>query len=113
MDTRAFVEELLNALANLEEVKQVGLSTEGPTVSGRAYLHSKMFLSFYYNEETETMAFALIQGQNRIWGIDCDNIRGWHLHPAEDPDHHVAIDPLSVSDIIQQLAQVIRTISDL
>ncbi len=113
MDTRAFVEELLDALASLEEVKQVGLSTEGPTVSGRAYLHGKMFLSFYYNEETGTIAFALIQGQSRIWGIDCDNIRGWHLHPMETPDHHVAIAPLSVSDIIQQLAQVVGTISDL
>ena len=107
MDIRAFVEELLDALAGVEEVEQITLRTEGPVVSGRAYLRGGMFLSFYHNEETGTIAFALIKGQDRMWGIDCDSIRGWHLHPLEAPDQHVAISSLDMSDIIQQLIQVL------
>jgi hypothetical protein len=66
-----------------------------------------MFLSFYYNQVTGTEAFALIEGARRIWGIDYDNIRGWHLHPAEAPDQHVAIEPQSVPAIIQWLGQAL------
>ena len=47
MDIRAFVEELLDALAGVEEVEQVSLQAEGPVVGGRAYLRGDMFLSFY------------------------------------------------------------------
>jgi len=106
MDVRAFAEELLDALAGVPEVERVALQAEGPVVSGRAYLRGEMFLSFYYNEETGTVAFALIKGQDRMWGIDCDAIRGWHLHPLEAPECHVEIPPLGVSDVIQRLAEV-------
>jgi hypothetical protein len=107
MDTRAFVEELLDALAEVEEVEQVTFQAEGPVVGGRAYLQGDAFLSFYHNGETGTVAFALIKGQSRIWGIDHDSIRGWHLHPVEAPERHVVISPLSVSEVIQQLRQVL------
>ncbi len=76
----------LRALATVEAVDHVALQSEGPIVSGRAYLVWAVdrFLEFYFNEKTGTMAFALIEEQRRIWGIDRDNIRGWHLHPREN-----------------------------
>jgi hypothetical protein len=83
-------------------------------VSGRAYVTRRindireMFLEFYFNEQTGTMAFALIEDRERIWGIDRDNIRGWHLHPLENPRGHIGIEMLSVSEIVERLGSVLK-----
>jgi len=81
-------------------------------VSGRAYIDAGLFLEFYFNEQTGTMALALIEGQGRIWGIDRDNIRGWHLHPLENPIEHVEIEELSVSKIVERLGSVLEEWAD-
>jgi len=75
MNTAAFVEELLGALAALERFELTAVHSEGLIVNGRATLSDEAFLSFYYNQSTGTQAFALIQGERRIWGIDYDNFR--------------------------------------
>ncbi len=108
MNTAAFVEELLSALAALEAIELTAVHSEGPIVNGRATLREDDFLSFYYNQTTGTQAFALIQDERRIWGIDYDNLRGWHLHPVELPESHLPIDPQSVTEIIQRLGEVLK-----
>jgi|GEM_PF-418556 len=107
MDVRSFASELLRALATVEEIERVVLRSEGPVVKGRAYVTAEMFLEFYFNEKTGTMAFALIRDQDRVWGIDRDNIRGWHLHTLENPAKHVEIEELSVSEIVERLSAVL------
>ncbi|MEA3459947.1 MAG: hypothetical protein U9R11_04645 [Chloroflexota bacterium] len=77
-------------------------------VKGGAYITAEMFLEFYFSEKTETMAFALIRDRDRVWGIDRDNIRGWHLHPLENPVEHVEIEKLSVSEIVERLRAVLK-----
>lgn len=111
---RKFTSEFLRALATVEAVDHVALQSEGPIVSGRAYLVWAVdrFLEFYFNEKTGTMAFTLIEGQRRIWGIDRDNIRGWHLHPLENPAEHVEIKALSVSKIIARLGAALQELGD-
>ncbi len=55
MDVRDFASELLQALATVEAIEQVALRSEGPVVSGRAYVTRRindireMFLEFYFN----------------------------------------------------------------
>ena len=44
------------------------------------------FVDVYYNEETETTAYALIKENKRIFGSD--NTGGWHIHPMNDPKQH-------------------------
>ena len=85
MDLKSFLTELLSSLAKFDFVKDVDLETQGLVVSGRIVLQNDMFLEVYYNAVTKTMAFALIKDQRRIWGIDRDNIRDWHIHPLNDP----------------------------
>ena len=53
------------------------------------------------------MAFDLIEKQQRIWGIDYDNRRGWHMHPAGNPAEHTGIDALPVSEIVARLEGVL------
>ncbi|MDY7080704.1 MAG: hypothetical protein SXV54_27805 [Chloroflexota bacterium] len=106
MDVRAFADELLRALADTGLFERVALQAEGPIASGRAHVSEELFVRFHFNAVTGTIAFALIEEQRRIWGIDYDNRRGWHLHPADDPAEHVQIAPLSVSDIVARLQSV-------
>lgn len=109
MDVKGFVEQLLDALASTAQFPNVSLQTEGPIASGRISVEGATgrFLRVYFNETTGTIAFALISNQQRIWGIDFDNRRGWHVHPVEDPSGHVAIDPLTVSEIVLLLQDVL------
>jgi hypothetical protein len=44
------------------------------------------FVDAFFNEQTSTTAFALIQEDKRIFGAD--NTGGWHLHPFDHPDRH-------------------------
>lgn len=111
MDVKSFLVELLSALAKLDFVKDVDLKAEGLILSGRVMFRKSMFLEVYYNEITETIAFALIEEQRRIWGIDKDNIRDWHIHPLDDPTKHTGIEPLSVSEIIETLSTVWEELS--
>ena len=112
MDVRGFASDLLRALATVEAIERVVLQSEGPVVKGRAYVTAEMFLEFYFNEKTGTMAFALIRDRDRVWGIDRDNIRGWHLHPLENPVEHVGIETLSVSEIVERLRAVLKDWAD-
>jgi hypothetical protein len=107
MDTKEFSTQLLSALSAANSFQNVSLSTEGPVVDGRAYVTDERFLNFYYNEETGTLAFALIHEDKRIWGVDQDNLRGWHLHPLNAPHTHIEIEPLTVTEIIAQLADIL------
>ena len=108
MDVRTFADELLRSLSNIEFFERVALQTEGPVVSGYAYFdENNFFLRFYFNEVTGTIAFALVENQQRIWGIDYDNRRGWHLHPIEQPANHIQIDMLSISEIVVRLQRVL------
>jgi len=107
MDVKNFADALLSALADIERFEKVVLQAEGPTVSGNAYLHDDFFLRFYFNEVTGTTAFALIENQQRIWGLDYDNPRGWHLHPVDDPSMHINTQPLSVTEILELLENVL------
>lgn len=109
MNVQQFVDELLHALTTVEHFAQIAVQTEGPTMRATAYLvrQRDSFLRIYFNEVTGTIAFAFIQQQQRIWGIDYDNRRGWHKHPLQDPTQHVPISPLSVQEIIRELQQIL------
>jgi hypothetical protein len=107
MDVKGFAEALLRALTDTGLFERVALQTEGPVAHGMAYVREGLFLRFYCNQISGTMAFALIAGQERVWGIDYDNRRGWHLHPKENPSSHVRIDALTVQEVVTRLQTVL------
>ncbi len=108
MDVTAFVQEFLDALAKIKDIQSVSANTEGPIVNGRARIDDEKFLSFYYNQVTGTQAFALIDGDKRIWGIDYDNQRGWHVHPIEAPQKHKTIETPTVTQIIEAFGIILE-----
>ena len=104
MDVETFLSSLLDALANRPFVQSVDLETEAIVVRGRVLLERDRFLQVYFNEETSTMAYALIEDEQRIWGIDYDDFRGWHVHPIDQPDQHRGVDPMTPSEVVEALA---------
>lgn len=108
MDIATFVRQILDALSHLEKIRRIEIHPEGKTVTGRGFITENFFLAFYYNEATATLSFALIENAVRIWGIDFDNLRGWHLHAATDPSKHEKIKPQTIQSIIQELASVLK-----
>lgn len=107
MDVRGFADDLLLSLASTGLFENVALHTEGPVADGQAHVAAGLFLRFYFNEVTGTTAFALVEKQRRIWGIDYNNRRWWHVHPADNPTDHVCIEPLSVPDVVGHLKDVL------
>ena len=105
MDVNQFLQQLLEELSQLPFVKNLDLNTEVFVIKGRVFLENNFFLQVYFNARTETTAFALIKEEKRAWGIDFDSIRGWHLHPVENPDDHVIIEPKTIKEIIVHLAK--------
>jgi hypothetical protein len=106
MDINQFLLSLLSALSTLEFVEKVDFQTEVFVLRGRVILKKNRFLQVYFNELTRTTAFALIEQEKRIWGIDFDNMRGWHLHPLDNSEGHRNIDPMDIQEIIRALADV-------
>ena len=59
------------------------------TISIRVPLNVYGFVDAFYNEQSGTIAFALIHNDNRIFGAD--NTGGWHLHLFEHPEQHLPL----------------------
>ncbi len=106
MDINQFLLQLLSKLSKLDFIEKVDIQTEVFILKGHAFLKKNYFLQIYFNENTGTTAFALINKGKRIWGIDFDNIRGWHLHPLESPETHSDITQKTIKEIIEALAEV-------
>ncbi len=110
MDVRDFLVSLLNSLSRVESVEKVDLNTEVFIVKGRVWIKGNRYLQVYFNELTGTTAFALIEKGQRIWGIDFDNMRGWHLHPFGGADGHEGIAEKNVEEIVKALSDVLENI---
>lgn len=107
MDTQTFSAELLVAINERPDLfRRVVLQNESPIADGRAYVSDDRFLIFCFNERTGTTAFALIDKNERIWGIDRKK-RGWHLHPLEKPQEHRDIEPVTIGEMIDLPAQML------
>ena len=74
MDINGFLGELLREISHLDFVDSIDFHIEVITIKGRVLLKREpYFVEIYYNEVTGTMAFALIENNKRLWGIDYDN----------------------------------------
>ncbi|HAJ37382.1 MAG TPA: hypothetical protein DCL15_17060 [Chloroflexi bacterium] len=112
MEVTTFIEQTLSGLADISHIVDSMVTAEGPIVDGYAFVSETLYLHFYYNAQTGTTAFALIRANQRIWGIDYDKRRGWHLHPFGAPDRHEPISAKSISEIIDLFAVVVASCVD-
>jgi hypothetical protein len=57
------------------------------TLSLRLYIRHDLFVQAFLGELTNSLYFALIEGNRRIFGIDRE-CKQWHVHPFEAPHKH-------------------------
>ena len=105
MDISQFLSLLLHELSNLEFVEKVDFHTEVFILKGRVFLQKERFLQVYFNELTGTVAFALIEQGKRVWGVDYDKGRGWHLHSVDHPEAHENINPPTIEEMVAFLSR--------
>lgn len=110
MDISQFLVLLLEELSRLDFVEKVDIQTEVFILKGRVILNKNRFLQVYFNEVTETIAFALIENDLRIWGIDFDKIRGWHLHPLKNPECHINTEKRTIKEIIKDFKEAWKSL---
>jgi hypothetical protein len=73
----------------------------------RAYLMDESFIEAFFNESTQKVAFARIQGGMRIFGAD--NTGGWHWHPIGAPDEHIRTgEPVSFPVFLQRVEEDLK-----
>jgi len=73
---------------------------DADTLSVRVYLTIKAaFLDVFYNLATAKTAFALVEGEKRIYGVDNAKLR-WHVHPFDDPAQHMPCSPVQFEDFL-------------
>ena len=108
MDIGQFQLSLLHELSSLEFVQSIDIRTEALILRGRVALEKDRLLKVYFNGYTGTTAFAVVEGNRRVWGVDFDRARGWHMHPVGDPKSHLKTEPKSTKEIIDSLRQVWR-----
>jgi len=110
VDVASFIEETLLGLAGIPQFVDSMVNVEGPVADGFGFVDDALYLHFYFNERTGTTAFALIQSDERAWGIDYDNRRGWHLHPVGAAQRHEPSDPKTIGEIMGLVAVALEAI---
>jgi hypothetical protein len=74
------------------------------SISLRVDIRPDGFIDVFYNDQTETTAFALIRDGKRVFGAD--NTGGWHSHPFSDPARHDLLPgPVSFTDFVAEIEQ--------
>lgn len=60
------------------------------------------FIDVFYNEVSDTTAYALISENRRIYGAD--NTGGWHFHPFGTPQAHIPLaKPLPFTEFLDEV----------
>ena len=72
------------------------------SINLRIHLTIGGFIDVFYNQESNRVAYALVQEGRRIYGLD--NTGGWHVHPFADPTQHLPItSKMSFSDFVKEI----------
>jgi len=79
------------------------LAIDPDTLHVRVYLvHSGTFVNVFYNIATNKTSFALVERDQRIYGVDNAKM-SWHQHPFADPAQHVACGPMEFGEFLCQI----------
>lgn len=105
------IEELLDEIyaeaSKKSYVKTMSVKVEGPILKCRIYLNDS-FINVFFNEDTGTVAFTLVKGNRRIFGVDKDSLRGWHKHPVENPQAHPPCPETKFKEFMRQIEAIIK-----
>ena len=89
MDTvESFEREVYSTAARFAYIQRVvTLDRTANALKLRLYVAAGCFVQIYANVRKRITSYALVLGESRIYGRDCDG-GAWHRHPYENPDSH-------------------------
>jgi hypothetical protein len=71
-----------------------------------------LFIQVFLSEATGRCSFALVQGSQRIYGLDREG-GAWHRHPYEDPKQHEFLpegaSPYALRQFVAEVEQILVT----
>jgi hypothetical protein len=102
----SFIRETLEASRSFAWIKRIDSKTIGKVAKARLWLNDE-FVEVYYNAQTNSISFAYIHGEQRVFGANNMGI-GWHVHPFGQVDFHEPSLPLSITEFLQALEKELR-----
>jgi hypothetical protein len=102
--------EALDKAWSVQSVEE--LSRTDQTLVVRLNIQPGAFVNAYLSERSDTLSFALIKDEQRIFGIDREGDT-WHMHPYGESDRHEPLSPgLEPKPLLRFLARVEQLIMD-
>ncbi len=94
-------------IQGIEEVEHTDV-----TLSLRLRIRSGLFIQVFYGERSESLYFALIEGDRRIFGIDREHAQ-WHIHPFNASEIHQplpeGLEPKPLLTFLARVEQLLLT----
>lgn len=96
-----FISRALSCAKSHPAITTVALDVQdNVVVKIRLTVSATKFIDLFYNSDTQTTAYTLIENKQRIFGTD--NAGGWHLHPKSNPDSHRPLKtPIPLADFLK------------
>ena len=111
VSVREFIEQLKLAIARDLPHLTLKIVEKNPhRFKGRIILASGRNVDIFYGSKKGRIGFALIDENQRIWGVD--NLGGWHIHPIGNEKEHIKAKYTSVEQIVRELKAVIEKLYD-
>lgn len=109
MDLEEFVRDILNQASSSDIIKSSEVKIEAPIVKVRLIIDNSQFVDVFRNFNTSTISFSLIEDKERVYSVDKDSVRDWHVHPFGSPDQHKEADKTTFEEFLNQVEKHIST----
>jgi hypothetical protein len=111
MRNQEFLYEVMEFLSSMDYVILIEELQNDPTrLKIKVNLKNDYILEIRNNQQSSTLSFCLLKNQERLWGLDYDFIRDWHIHPIDNPNKHIKISPKTIKEILNILNLVVREV---
>lgn len=99
-----FAHHIIDVASQEKKIRTISLRILDSVVVKARFGLNNRFIDIFYNSQTGTTAYSLIEGSQRIFGTD--NTGGWHLHPKDKPDSHRKCNPVSFEKFLKRALKV-------
>lgn len=109
MELAKFEAELRKTIKTFGDIRNIVVSKRTPvSLKALIVLNQEFSIAVFYNSSFAIRSFSLIHHNTRVFGIDCDNRIGWHIHPVENADSHVLTEEKSFSEIMELMIWIYK-----
>ncbi len=111
VSVKEFIEQLKLSITSFIPHLTLKIIEENPhRFKGRIKLASGRNVDVFYGSKKGRIDFALIEENQRIWGVD--NLGGWHFHPIGNEREHIKAKYTNVDQIVRELKVIIEKLDE-